>query len=91
MKVGVNVKNTVTQEQIDRLINKAEIYVDTVFDKCTVVTCKLENGFVISESTGAVSKENYDEGIGKEICLNRIKDTLWFLEGYKLACELMER
>lgn len=81
-------ENTVTQEQIDNLIKKADIDVRTVFDKCTLVTVKLENGFVITESSSCVDPKNYNENIGKEICIERIKNKLWELEGYKLQCSL---
>ena len=83
-------KNTVTQEQIKELLDKSEIVVKTVYDKVTVVSCKLPNGFVITESSGAVDKANYDENIGKEICMQRIEDKLWELEGYALAKALYE-
>lgn len=83
-------KNTVTQEQIKELLDKSEITVETVYDKVTIVSCKLPNGFVITESSGAVDKSNYDESIGKEICMKRIEDKLWELEGYALAKALYE-
>lgn len=82
--------NTVTQEIINDLLEKACIDVRTVFDKCTVVTVKLENGFVLTESSACVDKSNYNENLGKEICLDRIKNKLWELEGYKLQCELKQ-
>lgn len=83
-------KNTVTQEYIKELLDKSEIAVKTVYDKVTIVSCKLPNGFVITESSGAVDKANYDENIGKEICMQRIEDKLWELEGYVLAKVLYE-
>ena len=81
-------KNTVTQEQIDKLIAESEIEVNTIFEKCTTVVVKLKNGFVLTESSACVDKENYDVKIGTEICMERIKNKLWELEGYKLQCEL---
>ena len=84
----MEIKNKVTQEEIDELIKNAEIDVKTVFEKCTLVTVKLANGFVITESSACVDKANYDENMGKEICLERIKNKLWELEGYKLQCKL---
>ena len=78
----------VLREEIDNLIETAEIDVKTVFDKCTLVTVKLANGFVLTESSACVDKANYDESMGKEICLERIKNKLWELEGYKLQCKL---
>lgn len=81
---------TVTEEKVDWILENSDIYVETVFDKCTVVTCMLPNGFVIVESSACVSPENYDEEMGVEICLNKIKDKVWELEGYKLQSELFE-
>lgn len=83
-------KNTVTQEQIKNLLDKSEIIVDTAYQKVTIVSCRLPNGFVITEASGAVDKANYDVNIGKEICLQRIEDKLWELEGYALAKALYE-
>ena len=79
---------TITEEDIDNIIENSEIETITMFDKCTVVSCKLPNGFVITESSACVSPENYNEDMGIEICLDRIKDKLWELEGYRLQCEL---
>lgn len=79
---------SVTQRQIDDLIETADISVETRFGKVTVVTVRLENGFCITEASGAVDPENYSERIGREVCLERIKNKLWELEGYKLQCEV---
>lgn len=81
---------TITEEDIDFLIENSKIEVITMFDKCTVVSCKLPNGFVITESSACVSPENYNEEIGFENCVERIKNKLWELEGYRLQCELYE-
>lgn len=80
--------NTVTQEHINTLIEHSEIKVQTVFDKVTIVTCKLPNGFVITEASGAVDPANYDEEIGRKICMERIENKLWELEGYVLSTKL---
>lgn len=83
--------NSVTKRQIDELLEESEIKVETVYDKVTVVNCKLPNGFVITESSGAVSSANYDKEIGTTICMERIENKLWELEGYALAKQLYER
>lgn len=54
----------------------------------TYVTVQMLNGFTIRESTTCVDPENYDEEIGKKICLNKIKDKVWFLLGYSLQEKL---
>ena len=79
---------TVTEDDIAWIIDNSEINVQTVFDKCTVVTCKLPNGFIITESSACVSPENYDLDMGIEICMNRITNKVWELEGYVLHSAL---
>lgn len=77
-------KNTVTKDCIDALLKDADITVSTAFDKCTVVTVRLKNGFVITESSACVDAANYDAEMGKKICMQRIEDKLWAFEGYTL-------
>ena len=61
-----------------------EVHVSTLGDKTTLVRAILVNGFEIVESTGCVDKANYSEDIGTEICLNKIKDKIWYLLGFLL-------
>lgn len=77
-------KNTVTQSIIDELMESCDIAVTTAFDKCTIVACKLPNGFVIVESSSCVDPANYDEDMGVDICMKNIEKKLWELEGYLL-------
>ena len=44
----------------------------------------MKNGFTLRESTTCVDPANYNEEIGKEICLQKIEDKVWFLLGYAL-------
>lgn len=81
---------TITQEYIEAIMSNSEFEVNTVFNKCTIVTCKLPNGFVIVESSACVSPENYDENMGIEICINKISNKIWELEGYRLQQQLWE-
>jgi len=81
---------TVTEEMIKRIVAKSNIEIQTIYDKCTIVTCELPNGFVIVESSACVSPDNYDEEMGFEICVDKIIDKIWELEGYKLQSELYE-
>lgn len=76
---------TVTKEDV--LANMQDAIVRTVmeFDKpCTYVTVRMKNGFTLRESTTCVDPANYNEEIGKEICLRKIEDKVWFLLGYAL-------
>ena len=81
-------KNTVTQSVIDELMESCDIAVTTAFDKCTIVACKLPNGFVIVESSSCVDPANYDEDMGVDICMKNIEKKLWELEGYLLQNKL---
>lgn len=76
---------TVTKEDV--LANMQDVIVRTVieFDKpCTYVTVRMKNGFTLRESTTCVDPANYNEETGKEICLRKIEDKVWFLLGYAL-------
>lgn len=50
----------------------------------------MKNGFTLRESATCVDPENYNEEIGKEICLKRLEDKVWFLLGYQLQEELYQ-
>lgn len=78
-------KNTITREQIDALLAASQVDVCTKFEKVTVVTVKLPNGFVLVEASGAVDKANYNEEIGRKVCIDRIAQKLWSFEGYRLS------
>ena len=73
---------SISHQMVDDFIAHYEIR--TMGDKCTVVRAVLRNGFEIVESSACVSAENYDEAMGAEICLDKIKDKIWFLLGFLL-------
>lgn len=81
---------TVTTERIAHLMATAEWDVKTIFGKCTVVTAKLENGFILVESSACVDPANYDEKLGENICKDKIREKLWELEGYALQKAVYE-
>ena len=75
-------KPSISQEMVDDFIVASEV--TTMGDKCTVVRAVLRNGFEIVESSACVSAENYDEKLGADICMEKIKDKVWFLLGFLL-------
>lgn len=84
--------NKVTQEQVNA--NMQDVIVRTLDDfgkPTTYVTVRMLNGFTLRESTTCVDPSNYDEEIGKSICLKRIEDQIWFLLGYSLQEELSKK
>lgn len=80
----------ITEEYIAEIMENSEFETHTVFDKCAIVSCRLPNGFVITESSACVSPENYDEELGAEICFDKIADKIWELEAYRLQQHLWE-
>ena len=87
----LNEKNFVPNEYIEEIIENAPTQVFTAFDNCTVVVMKMPNGFTVVESSGCIDPANYSEAIGAEICMKRIRDKVWMLEGYIGANEFCER
>lgn len=77
--------NTVTKEEVMENMQDVICKTATEFDKpVTYVTVRMKNGFTVRESTTCVDPANYDEEVGKQICLEKIEDKIWFLLGYAL-------
>jgi hypothetical protein len=75
---------SISQKMVNEFIK--EVHTTTLGGKTTVVRAILVNGFELVESSACVDPENYSEEIGAEICLERIKDKIWFLLGFLLQC-----
>lgn len=73
---------SISEKMVEDFIE--EVYVRTEGEKTTVVRAVLVNGFEIVESSSCVSEENYDESLGYEICVKKIKEKVWFLLGFLL-------
>ena len=84
--------NTVTIDDVKA--NMQDVIVRTLvdFDKpTTYVTVRMLNGFTVRESATCVDPDNYDEEIGKQICMKKIEDKIWFLLGYQLQESLYKQ
>lgn len=57
-----------------------------VFPGTTVTVCclKLRNGYALIGESAAVSAENFDAEIGREVARDNARDKIWALEGYLL-------
>jgi len=73
---------SISAEMVERFIDHHETV--TMGGKTTVVRAVLRNGFEIVESSSCVSAENYDEKLGEEICMERIRNKIWELLGFLL-------
>ena len=75
-------ENKVPKAYIDEIISKSEIKTCTYFGNCLVMAAKLPNGFVVVTSSGCIDPANFSREIGKEICMEHLRDEVWKLEGY---------
>lgn len=79
--------NKVSEARIERIMAESSWY-DEKFDaRTTLVKCTMPNGWSIIETSSCLDPGEYDHGIGVEICRKRIKDEIWKLEAYLLACQ----
>lgn len=75
-------KISISQKMVDDFI--LETWTTTLGKKTTVVRALLKNGFEIVESSACVDAENYSEKMGREICMEKIKDKIWAYLGFLL-------
>lgn len=75
-------KVSIGPKMVDDFIK--EIHVSTLGEKTTLVRCVLVNDFEIIESSACVDPKNYNEEMGKEICMEKIKDKIWSYLGFLL-------
>ena len=63
-----------------------KVDVQTVFEKTTIVTVMLDNGFVIVDSTTTHNLSDYDRDADVKLLLDRIKDQYLKYLAFK-ACD----
>ena len=73
---------SISQEMVEKFIDTIET--KTIGNKTTLVIATLINGYEITETNSCVDAANYDEKIGAEICINKIKNKIWELLGFLL-------
>jgi hypothetical protein len=76
--------NTIDQKHINEIMLMTRIQSQRQGEKTTIVTATLPNGFVIVEASSCVDPYNYDHAVGEDICMGRIVNKVWELEGYRL-------
>lgn len=81
-------KNSLTQADIDNVLSASKVETMKLEPKTSLVKVTLPNGFELIETSSCVDPANYDQKLGEEICLNRIKDKIWYLEGYVLQSKV---
>ena len=76
---------TVTAAQVAEEMSNFKVETIDIFAKpTTVVSVRMSNGYVLTETSTCVDPLNYDETIGLQVCQKKIEDRVWALLGYKL-------
>lgn len=57
----------------NRALAKADIEVQTIFHKTTIVAVRFANGFVIVESSSCVKEQDYNKELGIKLCMKKIE------------------
>lgn len=74
--------NKITQKDVDNFIAKTEVI--KMGDKTTVVQVTCKNDFSIINGSACVDVKNFDMEIGKQCCMEHIKDKIWEYLGFLL-------
>ena len=88
-EAGLNAPR-LTPAHIDSVIRAID-YIVLPCGRTTICQLTLMNGYTITGESASVSKENFNEAIGKEIAYNNARDKIWMLEGYLLKQKLYEK
>lgn len=84
-------KITVIEQEVKDNMKDVLCRTEVEFGKpVTYVTVRMKNGFTLRESTTCVDPANYDENVGKQICLEKIEDKVWMLLGYALQDKIAD-
>lgn len=76
-------------ELIDSVI-ESESYVVLPSGKSMICELMLRNGYSVRGEASVVSKDNFDENIGRQISRANAREKIWQLEGYLLQQKLWE-
>jgi hypothetical protein len=80
-----HIPDSVTPDHVERTIVEVQTRTDYLVGKLTtVVAVRLKNGFTIVETATCVDPDNYSENLGHKVCMKKIRDKIWMLEGYLL-------
>lgn len=71
-----------SKEDIDAIVDNSVQKVWHPFPTITIVAWELPNGYVISDQSGCIDPDNYDESLGVEYARERLRNRVWELEGY---------
>lgn len=80
----------ITPDQVDALVEKLNYHTYVIPGTTTTVAAAIDqHGFVVAlDKAGAVSAENFNESLGRNAAISKVKavarNKLWEFEGYRL-------
>lgn len=80
----------ITANDIDNVII-SETYTILPSGKVMICELTLQNHFTVRGEASVVSKENFNEEIGRRLSFENARRKIWELEGYLLQQQLYER
>ena len=83
-------KNKITPQDIQDLLNSAETQETVFWDKEVVVSYRFptRNGFSVLGRGACVDPSNFNIEIGRKVARGQVENKLWELEGYLLQQQL---
>lgn len=80
--------NTVTQEEVNALLDTAETQEHVFWGKELIVSYKLDSGFTVSGRAAVIDPANFKMDIGRKVAREDAANQVWKLEGYRKQLEL---
>ena len=77
-------EDSLTSADIDRFIDMSKVSTQKGDSKTTVVRVEMPTGFVSWAFSSCVTPENYEDVIGANIALERVKHKVWAFLGFAL-------
>ncbi|MEM8598351.1 MAG: Gp49 family protein [Bacteroidota bacterium] len=79
----LSMPQSLPESHIDQILAESEVVVYDMGRKTTAVHLTLPCGFEMVESSACVDPNRYDQSLGYQICMERLKNRVWELEGYR--------
>lgn len=80
---------SVKQEELEAMLDTAEVQEQLFFGKTLIVCYKLQGtGWTVFGDCAVVREDKFDWDIGRKLCRERAMGKLWQVVGYQVQCEL---
>jgi len=63
-----------TEYNAEALISQSQLDVHTPHEKTLILTAKLPNGYEVTVSSSTVDPVDFDDDVGMDVCMEKLKD-----------------